>query len=333
MIKPADESMYPSLEVLQERQTISRHLFGLPRIPPDDPDGVRCVLCSNACRIAEGKRGYCGLREVQNGRLVHLAGRPGCGMLHWYRDPLPTNCVADWVCQGSKQYGDHNLAVFYQSCTANCLFCQNWYFRQTIPGKREKISAKELAAAAERRTFCVCFFGGDPSSQMPHALAVSNILAKKGVRVCWETNGMQHPKLLDAALNYALESGGCIKFDLKAFDDRIHTALVGVSNRRTLENFSRAARRFDERPEPPPVVASTLMVPGYVTPEQVGKLAGFIVKINPYIPYTLLGFAPNYYMHDLPCTSVAHANQAEEAAIEAGLVKVRVGNRNLLGWE
>ena len=327
-----DESMYPSMEALKERQTDSRYIFGLPLLSPDDPEGVRCMLCSNECRITEGERGFCGLREVQDGRLVHLAGTPGCGLLHWYRDPLPTNCVADWVCQGSRQYGDHNLAVFYQSCTANCLFCQNWQFRQTKPGRSELISAGELAAAADRRTFCVCFFGGDPSSQMPHSLAAANTLARKGVRVCWETNGMQHPKLLNAALNYALESGGCLKFDLKAFDDDIHQALVGVSNRRTLENFARAGRRFSERRAPPLVVASTLLVPGYVTPEQVGDLAGFIASINPNIPYALLGFAPNFYMHDLPCTSIDHANRAEAAAIEAGLVNVRVGNRHLLGW-
>jgi pyruvate formate lyase activating enzyme len=195
------------------------------------------------------------------------------------------------------------------------------------------ISSKALAAFANRRTFCICFFGGDPSSQMPHALATSRILARQGVRICWETNGMQHPKLLDKALNYALESGGCVKFDMKAFDDQLHQALTGVSNQRTLENFARATRRFNERPNPPLVVASTLLVPGYVTPEQVGKLAGFIASINPNIPYALLGFAPNFYMHDLPCTSISHARLAEEAALAAGLLNVRLGNRHLLGWD
>ncbi len=311
--------------------TESRSAFGLPAEPPRTPGGVHCALCANECVIGEGERGFCGLRTVRRGRLVHLAGTPERGLLHWYRDPLPTNCVADWVCEGSRHPGDHNLAVFYASCTANCLFCQNWHFREASPTRNAGIAARDLAATSNARTFCVCFFGGDPASQMPHALAASRDFAGRGVRVCWETNGMMHPNFLDLAVRYSLETGGVVKFDLKAFDEDVHRALTGVSNRRTLENFARAARRFAERPDPPLLVASTLLVPGYVDEDQVGKIARLIASLDPEIPYALLGFGPNFYMSDLPCTSVEHARRAEEAARGAGLVNVRIGNRHLLG--
>jgi pyruvate formate lyase activating enzyme len=268
---------------------------------------------------------------VHQGKLVQLAGTPQRGLLHWYRDQLPTNCVADWVCEGSRHLGHHNLAVFYASCTSNCLFCQNWHFRQVSPTGSKTISACELASTANPRTFCVCFFGGDPASQMPHALATSKLLSQRGIRVCWETNGMMHPRLLDVAVQYSLDSGGCVKFDLKAFDDELHLTLTSVSNRRTLENFVRAARRFGERLELLLVVASTLLVPGYVEPEQVGKIASFIASIDARIPYALLAFAPNFYLHDLPFTSTNHALKAEAAARAAGLLNVRIGNRHLLG--
>jgi len=310
----------------------SRAEFGLPAEPPHCPDGVRCALCSNECVIGENEYGYCGLRTVRNGKLVHLAGTPARGLLQWYRDPLPTNCVADWVCEGGQHRGCHNLAVFYASCTADCLFCQNWHFRQLSPTRNKTISARDLAEAANSDTFCVCYFGGDPASQMPHALASSRYLAQRGVRICWETNGTSHPKLLDAAVQYALDSGGCIKFDVKAFDEGLHIALTGISNRRTLENLTRAARRYDERPQLPLVIASTLLVPGYIDADQVGKIARFIAALNPQIPYALLAFAPHFYMSDLPCTWLHHAEEAEAAAREAGLVNVHVGNRQLLRW-
>jgi pyruvate formate lyase activating enzyme len=83
----------------------------------------------------------------------------------------------------------------------------------------------------------------------------------------------------------------------------------------------------------PLVIASTLLVPGYVEADQVGQIARFIASINPHIPYALLAFAPHFYMPDLPCTSVRQAEEAEAAARAAGLVNVRVGNRHLLGWE
>ena len=283
--------------------------------------------------MGEGERGFCGMRTARGGRLAHLAGTAATGMLEWYRDPLPTNCVADWVCAGSRQIGCHNLAVFYASCTLDCLFCQNWHFREAAPERSRLVSAAELAAAANPRTFCVCFFGGDPASQMPHALVAGRRLAEAGVAVCWETAGTSNPKLLDHAVELSLRTGGCIKFDLKAFDEGLHTALTGASNRRTLENFARAARRFGERPEPPLVVASTLLVPGYVDAEEVRRTARFIAALNPEIPYALLGFAPHFRMSDLPRTSVRHAEEAAAAARSAGLKNVRIGNRHLLSHD
>jgi pyruvate formate lyase activating enzyme len=311
--------------------------FGLPPAPPRAEDGVECPLCVNACRIGEGEIGVCGLRTVRNGHLVHLAGAPKGALVSWYDDPLPTNCVADWVCDGSRVAstsggrGKVNLAVFYEACTFDCVSCQNWHFRLKHPPGR--VSAEHLAAQAHPHTFCVCYFGGDPTPQMPHALAASRLLAENGVTVCWETNGSMHPRLLDQAVELSLRTGGCIKFDLKAFDENLHLALTGVSNRRTLENFQRAARRAVERPDPPLVVASTLLVPGYVDADEVGRIAESIAGIDPDIPYALLGFHPHFFIPDLPCTSVRHAEEAEAAARAAGLSRVRVGNRHLLSRE
>jgi pyruvate formate lyase activating enzyme len=192
------------------------------------------------------------------------------------------------------------------------------------------LSAVELAEVSNPTTHCVCFFGGDPASQMPHALTAARLLARKGVAVCWETAGTSHSQLLDRALELSLATGGCIKFDLKAHDESLHVALTGASNRRTLENFTRAARRFAERPEPPPVLASTLLVPGYVDREEVGQIARFIAQISPQIPYSLLGFAPHFQMADLPYTSLEHAEAAAAAARDAGLARVRIANRHLL---
>ncbi len=325
-IRERPEEVLPHI---QRMQAETRLEFDLPTQPPDDPQGMHCPLCANECNIPEGERGFCGLRENRGGKLIHLAGTARKGILHWYYDPLPTNCVADWVCPGHTRYGYKNLAVFYGACSLNCLFCQNWHYRQMSP-EGSGMSAQELANNADSRTYCVCYFGGDPSPQMPHALATSRLLAGRGVRICWETNGTMQPKLLEKAVNLSLETGGCIKFDLKAHSESLHLALTSVSNKRTLENFARAARHIPERPEPPLVVASTLLVPGYVDVKEVSKIASFIASFDPAIPYALLGFHPHFYMPDLPRTSVRHAEEAEAAARAAGLTNVRIGNRHLL---
>ncbi len=308
-----------------------RSQFSLPGKPVKDPGGITCSICMNECMIGEGQKGFCGLRVVSDGKLMHLGGTEKKGILSWYRDLLPTNCVASWICEGSDQRGFHNLAVFYKACSMNCLFCQNWHFRQINPEKEKPVTAEELASYADSSTFCVCFFGGDPSPQMPHALRTSEYLAEKGIRICWETNGMMARKYLDQAVNLSLKTGGCIKFDLKAFDEHLHKALTGISNRPVLENFTRAAGRFSERPGNPLVVASTLLVPGYIETDEVYQIARFIAGINPDIPYSPLAFAPQFYMSDMTFTSARQAKEAEKAAYEAGLMNVHIGNRHLLG--
>jgi pyruvate formate lyase activating enzyme len=117
---------------------------------------------------------------------------------------------------------------------------------------------------------------------------------------------------------------------LKAYDENLHLALTGTDNLRTVENFERAAARASERREPPLVVASTLLVPGYVTAEEVGAIALLIASVDPETPYALLAFAPRFAVSDLPCTSASHASDALEAASDAGLTRVRIGNRHLL---
>jgi pyruvate formate lyase activating enzyme len=67
-----------------------------------------------------------------------------------------------------------------------------------------------------------------------------------------------------------------------------------------------------------------------VDAEEVARISRFIASFNPNIPYSLLGFGPNFYMPDLPTTSERHATEALDAARDAGLNHVRLGNRHLL---
>jgi pyruvate formate lyase activating enzyme len=169
---------------------------------------------------------------------------------------------------------------------------------------------------------------------MQHALAASRIARERAggriLRICWETNGNMQRAHLVKALDLSLESGGCIKFDLKCWTGSLHEALTGISNRTTLDNFEFAAAWAQKRPEIPLVVASTLLVPGYVGVDEVASLSRFVASLDSSIPYSLLAFYPNFVMRDLPTTSQREAEEALQAAQGAGLGNVRVGNLHLL---
>ena len=333
-----------SIDIARSIHAHSRSTFDLPLTPPRDPKGIPCTLCANECRIPPRGRGYCGLRTNEHGRLTGASLAQG--KLSWYHDPLPTNCVADWVCPGGTgagypvfsycrgpELGYRNLAVFFHACSFNCLFCQNWQFKQEGLPHRYR-SPEELAESVDERTSCICYFGGDPSPQLPFSLEASRLALEKNperiVRICWETNGTMHPDLLDEMIDMASSSGGCIKFDLKAWDENLHTVLTGASNRRPLENFQRLVKKANQRPVPPLAVASTLLVPGYIDEEEVRSIARFIAGIDPDTPYSLIAFYPHFYFSDMPLTPKESALRSQKAALDEGLTNVNLGNIHLL---
>lgn len=336
------EEVWPEIKRVHEH---SRRAYRLPEEPPRATDGLTCPLCVHRCRIPAGERGFCGLRRVENGKIQ--GGRPHEGNLSYYYDPLPTNCVGDFVCpagtgcgyplyavSNGPEYGHKNLAVFYHACSFNCLYCQNYHYKEQT-ASLSRTPAKTLAGAVDGKTTCICYFGGDPTPQILHALKTSKLALKRAsnriLRICWETNGCVQEPFLTMMAELSLRSGGCIKFDLKAWEEGIHYALCGVTNRQTLENFRKLCGWISERPEPPFLLASTLLVPGYVDEQEVGAIARYIAELNPNIPYSLLAFYPHFYLQDLPTTSRTHALRCKEIAERLGVRHVHIGNIHLLG--
>jgi len=340
-LRSGKESIRPFIEEAHYR---SRTPFQLVTTPPREASGTLCQICLNRCQIPENGWGYCGLRTRKDGVLQGVSAKEG--NVSWYYDGLPTNCVADWVCPGGTgagypqyahsagpEYGFKNLAVFYHGCSFDCLFCQNWTHRERVWDKK-RVVPEELVQAVDERTSCICYFGGDPAPQLPHSIEVSKRALERFngriLRICWETNGSMNPKLLDEMLSLSLESGGCIKFDIKAWNDSLHTAICGISNERTKENFERAAQWVKKRPKPPLLVASTLLVPGYIDEKEVQDISKWIASLDPEIPYVLLAFHPQFFFTDLPVTPRDLAFRCKEVAEEAGLQRVRIGNLYLL---
>jgi len=340
-LRSGKETVKPFIEKAHHR---SRIPFQLVTAPPREASGTLCQICVNRCQIGENGWGYCGLRTRKDGVLQGVSKREG--NVSWYYDGLPTNCVADWVCPGGTgagypqyahthgpEYGFKNLAVFYYGCSFNCLFCQNWTHRERV-WDRKRFTPEELAQAVDERTSCICYFGGDPTPQLPHSIEVSKRALERAtgriLRICWETNGSMNPNLLDQMVDVSLESGGCIKFDIKAWNDSLHMALCGITNARTKENFERAAPWFKKRPDPPLLIASTLLVPGYIDEKEVRDISKWIASLDPEIPYALLAFHPQFFFKDLPVTLKDLAFRCKEVAEEAGLQRVRIGNMHLL---
>ncbi len=325
-IRRRPDDTLPQIEEVHRR---SRRLFNLPEEPPRSKDGIPCNLCVRGCRIKEGERGYCGLWRNEGGRLVGAG--PDEAPVSWYLDPLPTNCVAGFTCKGNRMTGFYNLAVFYEACNLNCLFCQNWHYRRTNLKKTNP--TESLLSSVTPKTACICYFGGDLGPFSPHAIPLSRkaLKLKEDIMICWETNGAENFNILKEMVQLSLKTKGIVKIDIKAFSPSIYKALCHISGEKIHENFKKLAElMLEERDHPPPIVASTLLVPGYVDEEELYGIARLISSVSPDIPWSLLAFHPNFVLTDLPTTSRSHAEKAIKIAKEAGLRHVNLGNIHLL---
>lgn len=334
-----------TLSVAKNAHKKSREKFGLTPIIPKK--GLRCTGCGNECKIPEGKKGFCGLVENKDNKLIRLAGTKDKGLCEWYYDALPTNCVNVEWCPGGTgcgypkfaktkgpEYGYYNLSVFYGACNFNCLFCQNWHFKYLTKSLTPLISAEELASKVNDKVTCICYFGGNPDPQLSHAIETSKLAIEskkdKILRICMETNGNSNPLLLKRFAKIAFESGGSVKFDLKFFDESLNLALTGVSNKTTLKNFKMLVKFHKKREEVPFLCASTLLIPHYISSEEIRKISRFMAKLDPTIPFNLLAFYPHFMMDDIPLTTRKSAENCLRIAKEQGLKKVRIGNVHLL---
>jgi len=335
-------------ELIMNAHKRARSPYNLPVTAPDN-DRISCSLCNHNCGIDENETSYCGLRFRDNNAKISTYSTKEMGLLHNYLDPLPCNCCAAWFCPAGtgdgypeyassqgKELGFYNLSIFFYGCSFDCLFCQNHNHKKINDGT--KVSASHLVQKFQNnpKINCICFFGGSPEPQFPFALNVSEQILEiaktenRIARICWEWNGFGNKHYIKKAATLSLKSGGNIKFDLKAWDSNIHQALTGVKNEVVLENFSYVGREFfDLRPNLPILNATTLLVPGYVDEVEVESIASFISSINENIPYSLLGFYPQFEFSDLPLTTLDLAEKCYKVASKY-LKNVNIGNRHLL---
>ncbi len=350
-----------ALNIIRGKRWLWRIRLGLETEPPRN-GSIHCHVCINECRISNGSRGFCGV-WINDGKLRPLGGE-GKLTLMTYLDPLPTNCVATPVCPAvgrgypkyslsrHGEYGYFNLAVFMGGCELDCAFCQNyehkvWIAHGKVGGLLRSVTIDELVKEAlNPRVTCVCYFGGDPTPQSSLLVLASRKIINEALargqqpkRICWETNGLANPLIMREMARLSLISGGIVKIDWKAWNPGVYEALTGVNGERAIkrlvENTDLIARIARERPDPPLLVVSILLVPGYVDAEEVRGIASYVSslsnKYNVNIPIVLLAFHPDYLMKDLPPTSIHHMDEAIKIVREAGIKEIYVGNEWLLG--
>jgi pyruvate formate lyase activating enzyme len=279
-----------------------------------DDRWVRCQLCAHYCLIAEGKRGFCNVRENRDGVLYALTyGRTISRGI----DPIEKKPFFHFF------PGSHSFSIATPGCNMHCEWCQNWQIsQQTGPDELAAgaaMSAAEIVAAAEA-TACrsIAYTYTEPTVFFEYSYETARLAREAGLANLYVSNGYMSAEMLELMTPYL--DGANI--DLKGFSDARYKRYTGARLQPVLDSLI-ALHRAGVWLE-----VTTLVIPGINDdPHELEALAGFIAThLSPEVPWHVSRFLPQYRLRHLPPTPPETIELAVKVGHDAGLHYVYPGN-------
>jgi len=275
---------------------------------------VNCDLCSHRCRrIADSKRGICGVRENRDGKLYSLVyGKAVARNI----DPIEKKPLFNFL-PGSRSY-----SVATVGCNFRCENCQNYDISQ-MPKERgiivgQDVSPEEIVSAAKRNNCeSIAYTYTEPTIFFEYAYDTAKHAKKEGIKNVFVTNGYITPEALKEISPYL----DAANIDLKSFSDEFYRKRCGARLKPVLDSI-RLYKSLGIWTE-----ITTLIIPTLNdSEEELRKIAEFIGEVGEDTPWHISQFYPTYKLIDLPRTPVATLRKAREIGLEAGLKYVYEGN-------
>ena len=282
---------------------------------PEAEDSVRCQACAHHCLIRPDKRGICGVRFNQEGKLKVPWGYVAGAQV----DPIEKKPFNHFL-PGSKV-----LTFGMLGCNFHCSFCQNWFTSQALRDPRAsrsleqitKISAEELVAEAlNNGAQALASSYNEPLITSEWAVEIFKHAKQSKLKTAMVSNGFATPE----ALRYLSPWLDGLKIDLKSMQERRYREMGGVLG--PVLDSIRLARELGLWVE-----VVTLVVPEFNdSTEELWNLSRFLTGVSPDIPWHVTAYHPDYQMVDAPATPVDTLRRAAEIGEEAGLHYVYAGN-------
>lgn len=275
---------------------------------------VRCGLCRFRCRIPEGGRGICSVRENHGGILYTLVyGRA----VAEHVDPIEKKPLFH-VLPGSLTY-----SVATVGCNFRCLHCQNYSISQPVHDRLEisgidlppeRIVKNALAAGCKS----IAYTYTEPTIFYEYALDTAILAHENGLKNIFVTNGYITPE----ALAHIAPWLDAANIDLKGFSQRFYREVVHAMLDEVLDSILEYKRRGIW------IELTTLIIPNLNdSDEELSGLARFIAeRVGAETPWHVTQFYPTYKMTSLPRTPVETLLRARQAGVDAGLHHLYVGN-------
>jgi pyruvate formate lyase activating enzyme len=278
------------------------------------PDGrIQCDLCPRDCRLHEGQRGLCFVRQREGDAMVLTTYGRSSGFCI---DPIEKKPLNHFF-PGSAVFSFGTAG-----CNLACKFCQNWDISKSREMDRlmDEASPERIAEVAAG-TGCrsVAFTYNDPVIFAEYAMDAADACHACGVQTVAVTAGYIHAEprrefcsKMDAA-----------NVDLKGFSDDFYFRQTGAHLAPVLETLEYIVQETACWLE-----ITTLLIPGHNdSRDELDAMTRWIAAhLGRDVPLHFTAFHPDYKMTDVQRTPPATLTRAREIALANGLRYVYTGN-------
>ena len=280
---------------------------------------VQCDLCPRECKLHEGQRGLCFVRENLNNEIVLTTYGLSSG---YCIDPIEKKPLNHFL------PGTPVLSFGTAGCNLACKYCQNWDISKSreMHTLADQASPELIARAAEQLNCrSVAYTYNDPVIFHEYAIDVAKACREKGIKSVAVTAGYVSPEPRKEFYQYM----DAANVDLKAFTEKFYYKLTGGHLQPVLDTLLYLKHETDVWVE-----LTTLLIPGYNdTEEEINDMTQWVVKeLGPDVPMHFTAFHPDWKMMDVPSTPFNTLTRAreiamdKEAQLEESLLGIREGD-------
>jgi pyruvate formate lyase activating enzyme len=274
---------------------------------------MQCDLCPRDCRLHEGQRGACFVRQRVGDQMVLTTYGRSSGFCI---DPIEKKPLNHFY------PGSSVLSFGTAGCNLACKFCQNWDISKSRDMDRlaDQATPEAIAAAAvQRGCKSVAFTYNDPVIFAEYAMDIADACRERGIRSVAVTAGYIHPQ----ARREFYAKMDAANVDLKAFTDDFYFKLCGARLKPVLDTLVYLKHETDVWFE-----ITTLLIPGKNDSDEElrAECKWIMQELGPDVPVHFTAFHPDHKMTDIPATPAATLTRARTLALEEGLHYVYTGN-------
>lgn len=274
---------------------------------------IQCDLCPRHCRLHEGQRAFCFVRERVGDELYLSSYGKATGFCI---DPIEKKPLNHFY------PGSSVLSFGTAGCNLGCKFCQNWDISKARAVEKlsdtatpTQIADAALAAGCQS----VAFTYNDPVIFAEFAIDTARACRERGVTAVAVTAGYISP----AARRDFFGAMDAANVDLKAFTSNFYRKLCFAELEPVLDTLRWLKHESDVWFE-----VTTLLIPGHNDgPDEIDSLCDWMLtNLGADVPLHFTAFHPDYKLTDLPPTPPETCRRARDRARQHGLHHVYSGN-------